>query len=423
MAKAAGYVRLSKYDDATTSLARQREAIEKLCADRGWELAETFEDVDRSGWNGVHRPGLDRMLASLDGVGALVVYRIDRLARSQADFARILETLRDAGVDFVATDLQVDSSPAGTLVRDLVARLAQFESDQISVRSKAMMAYKAKKGEPVGRVPYGWRRNGKTYEPDPEQQAALREAAARFIAGETFSAIAPGVGLPVASLSRILRSQRVLDALPPELSGPLAQALRDRRWQRVPTSKQSLLGGIARCAECGTTMTKVSTRGGRKNGRWYSYACRDSHAAISGQWLDAYVTREVLDAADTGRLLTALKKRRKVKTPRRVSEIEARLELLEHDHYVTGKIPAARFERLRDALLDQLKAAQKVERDADVDLPAELARDLGERWGDLSIGTRRRIVRACLEGIEVEKAKGHGRVDPGRVRLVWRVWR
>ena len=53
--KVAGYVRLSKDREDTTSPQRQREAIKRLCADRGWDLVELFEDIDVSAYNGKAR--------------------------------------------------------------------------------------------------------------------------------------------------------------------------------------------------------------------------------------------------------------------------------------------------------------------------------------------------------------------------------
>jgi DNA invertase Pin-like site-specific DNA recombinase len=286
----------------SASPARQRQGVEALCASRGWELAEVVTDIDQSAFNGRRRPGFDSLMQRLDEIDVLVFWRLDRLARSLSQLLQIAEACERADVQLASTDGEVDTTTAaGRAFYQMRGVFAEFESATLSERSRQMMQFKRDRGEPTGRTPFGWRRNGKGHEPDPEQQAALREAAERFIAGETFSAIAPDIGLPVGSLSRILRSQRVLDALPRKLSGPLAQALRDRAWNRVPTSKQSLLGGIATCAECGATMAKVSTRGGRKGGPWYSYACRSSHAAISGRWLDQYVTEQVIGAIDTGK--------------------------------------------------------------------------------------------------------------------------
>jgi site-specific DNA recombinase len=420
--KAVGYVRLSKYDEGTTSPQRQRAAIRSLCRDRGWKLGEVYEDIDVSAYSGARRSGLERMLSELDKGSAVVVYRIDRLARSAPEFARILEAFHQAGVEFAATDLQVDSSPAGTLVRDLVARLAQFESDQISVRSRAMIAYKRGQGEPLGRVPFGWKRNGKGFEPDPGEQAILADAARRYIDGEGFVGIAEALGFShPAVVRRMLKSQRVQDALPPRLAGPLAEALVARQHQRVPTSKQSLLGGIARCGTCGKGMVQSSTRAGR-TGRWYQYRCqKPGHAGISGRWLDEYVTAAVLDAVDSKRLVKAIRKRQGSGRSRKVSEIEAKIELLTADYYERDLLSREVFTRRHAALVEQLAEARKAEQGAGVSIAEGLAHNLSEKWSGLSIGTRRRIVGAVLKGITVKRApKGSGKIDAKRVKLDWR---
>src|SRR5437762_8328562 len=88
--RAFAYMRLSKDDLTTTSPARQREAIARVCASRGWTLAETFEDIGVSA-TAKKRPAFERMMSRLSQVDAVVVYRLDRLARSGLDFANILE--------------------------------------------------------------------------------------------------------------------------------------------------------------------------------------------------------------------------------------------------------------------------------------------------------------------------------------------
>jgi hypothetical protein len=259
---------------------------------------------------------------------------------------------------------------------------------------------------------------GKAYEPDPKAQAKLLEAATRYVEGQSFSQIARDLGFLVGPLSRMLNSERVQSALPPDVAGQLAQALLARKWQRVPESRQSLLGGIARCSACGGSMTVTATRAGRKNGRWYSYGCNTAgHAHISAQWLDSFVTEQILEAVDTGKLLEAIKRRKATGKTRKASELEARLELLETSYYVEGKVTKARFERLRDALLDQLAQAQKVERENGHNLPAELARDLSATWPKLTTSERRRVIQAVVENLTVAKGTKPG---PGRVTLTWR---
>src|SRR5687767_13966224 len=104
--RAVGYVRLSKIEDNTTSPQRQRESIEQLCSARGWKLEDTYQDIDVSAYNGRRRPGLERMLARLGDIDAVVFMRLDRLARSVIDFHRIKEQCRQANVQLVSADLQ-----------------------------------------------------------------------------------------------------------------------------------------------------------------------------------------------------------------------------------------------------------------------------------------------------------------------------
>jgi hypothetical protein len=292
---------------------------------------------------------------------------------------------------------------------------AELEAGTTSERSRQMMAYKREREEWVGKVPFGWRLVGKHLERDPEQQRALRTAAKRYVAGEAMTTIARDFGMQHGPLKRMLASARVREVLPDKLAGELAAALVGRRMQRVPSSKQSLLGGIARCGVCGGPMRRSSTRAARQ-GQWYQYRCPEpGHAGISARILEPYVSKAVLDAVDAGLLTKAIRQRAKLGNVRKASEIEARIELLETDHYVNGKIPAARFKRLRDQLVEQLDAARRQERAVGVKFPEELARNLRERWDDLTIDERRRIIGACLERVEVLPV-GAG----DRVRLVWR---
>jgi site-specific DNA recombinase len=222
----------------------------------------------------------------------------------------------------------------------------------------------------------------------------------------------------------MLASERVQEALPPKLADELASAMATRKLNRVPTSRQSLLGGLASCGTCGRPMNLSSTRGGRRGGRWAQYRCSQAgHVGISGPWLEEYVSSRIIDVVDTTKLVAELRSRheRGERRNRAVSDLEARLELLD-DMLVNAKITKARYERMNAELLNKLADARHEERDNRIDLPAELARDLGARWDDLEVTTRRGIIRAVLRDIVVNKAKGHGSiVGEDRVRLVWRL--
>lgn len=416
--KAFGYVRLSKETAATTSPQRQRERIEEVCAAKGWDLVETFEDIDVSAFGAPRRPEFDRMMSRLGDTDALVFWKLDRLSRSSVEAGQIAEKAKAAHVDLVATDgMPIDTTSAGgKFVYTVLAAAGEMEANQISERSLSMMRYKKRNGEWVGRVPFGWKLVGKHLEADSAQQSILIEAAKRYAAGETFAAIARDLGFLVGPLVRMLRSERVLEALPDDVRTDFERALLARKLSRVPTSSMSLLGGIPTCGVCGERMVRSSSRGGRK-GRWAQYRCpKAGHVGIAAPWLENYVTTTVLDAIDTGKLLEAIRRGRKQPRSRKASEIEARMEFID-DQLANGRITQARFDRMNAALVDRLEAAQEAERAAGVDLPAELARNLSERWPDLDIVDRRRVIMAVVEEITVAKATGHGPVDPARVNI------
>jgi site-specific DNA recombinase len=303
----------------------------------------------------------------------------------------------------------------GRAMVGITAIFAELESDVISERSKAMHQHLKEQGRWVGRVPFGWRLEDGRLLPNDDEQAVLAGAARRYVSGESMRSIAPDVGISHPNLSRMLRSDRVIDALPPALSGALVRNLA-QRGREGTRAKRTLLGGIARCGIWG--------RNRRQNGDGSqgSYACREQgHVSISRGFLDRHATEAILDAIDTGRLVKRIEKRARRGDHRGASqEIEARLELLERDHYERGMIARESYLRRREGLLRRLKEAREAAEDAGIDLPRELARDLGKTWPRLTVHERRRIIAAVLQRVEVSKAEGHGKINPGRVRLVWR---
>ena len=428
--KAFGYVRLSVMDEPdeddpkqrqTTSPQRQWAAIRAWCRQHGATLVDTFEDLDRSAYRkGAKRPDFDRMMSRLDEVDVVVALRLDRLARSASGFHEMLERFEDAGVRFVTTDGTIDmTTAAGRAFVQITATFAELESGTLSERMRATAAYKQKRGQWIGRVPYGFRRNdSKAIEVDPETFPVLEQIARRYVGGESLRRIASDLGMLHTTLARMLRSNRVIDALPPGIGTALVEQLGER-GRSGTRAKRSLLGGIARCGVCGAGMTVVGLRAG-----WAAYACRErQHVSISKPWLEAFVSGEVLDAIDRDRLIERIEKRRNRRPSTPVAkEIEGRLELLQRDFYESGKMSRDSFLRHRDGLFAKLEQARKAAaEDEAVDVPRELAENLVERWADLELHTQRRIVAAVAKAIVIAKATSHGRVSSDRVSVEWRV--
>jgi len=421
MNKAFGYVRLSKMDEGTTSPQRQRQAVAKWCKDHGAELVEVFEDLDLSAYaKGVRRPGLERMLGRLGEIDTVVTWKLDRLARSVSGFSKLMDTFDAANVKFATTDGVVDMTTAsGRALVGVTAVFAELEASTTSERARQMHAYKRERGEWVGRVPYGFRRNGKGIEVFPEEFDQLTEAARRYVAGESLRQIAADLGMHHPNLAQRLRSDRVLEALPSEVAGPLVSAMAER-GRTGTRAKRSLLGGIAQCEVCGAGLTVVATRT-RNGSQWSAYSCNErKHVSISRPWLDAYVTNQVIAAIDTGEIVKRLKARRKRSPALASAELEARLELLETDFYERGMMPRDRYLQRREGLLRRLQEARGAEADVGIDLPRELAEHLGERFESFTLPNRRRIIAAVVERIDVQRATSHGPIDPKRVSVIWR---
>jgi site-specific DNA recombinase len=412
--RAHGYVRLSRADQDSTSPQRQRQAIQAYCRAHKLELAHVYEDLDVSGRSD-KRPGLDAMLANLNGVDRIVVWRLDRLYRSMVGFARTVEALQKADVGLVSASEPFDTaSPMGEALMWLLGTFAQLEVRTMSERSKNMHEYLKANGKwATSQVPLGWKKTNGSLEVDSEGQEALQAMATAYAGGESLRALGKRFGYSHAGVREILRSDRTLEALPPELSSALRSALRENRPAVKPTA--SLLGGLGRCGVCGAPLkvfAKRPPRGGR------TYGCREKGCVyIDADSLDAYVSEAVLGAIDTKKLA------KRMRQPKRRSEradLEARLERLEDDYYQRGILGEKSYLRQREALLKRMEDASENDTSAPL-FPVELAVNLVSHWPSLTVSEQRRIVSAVLETVTVNRAKTKGRIDPSRVGLNWRI--
>jgi site-specific DNA recombinase len=145
------------------SLHAQREACEafiKSQAGEGWRLIRTaFDDGGFSGGT-IERPALQQLLANIrEGViDVVVVYKVDRLTRSLADFARMVELFDAQGVSFVAVTQQFNTTTSmGRLTLNVLLSFAQFEREVIGERIRDKVAASKRKGIWMGgTLPIGY---------------------------------------------------------------------------------------------------------------------------------------------------------------------------------------------------------------------------------------------------------------------------
>jgi site-specific DNA recombinase len=141
------------------SLHAQREACEAFIRSQrheGWScLPQAYDDGGRSGGN-LERPALQQLLAEIrEGkVDVVVVYKIDRLTRSLADFAKIVEIFDAKGVSFVSVTQQFNTTTSmGRLTLNVLLSFAQFEREVTGERIRDKIAASKKKGMWMGGVP------------------------------------------------------------------------------------------------------------------------------------------------------------------------------------------------------------------------------------------------------------------------------
>ena len=170
------------------SLDAQREACEayiKSQAHEGWRLVpDRYDDGGLSGAS-LDRPALQNLLADVRAgrITIVVVYKVDRLTRSLADFAKLVELFDQHGVSFVSITQSFNTtSSMGRLTLNVLLSFAQFEREVIGERVRDKIAASKRKGLWVGGpVPLGYRCIDKKLEIVPEEAEVVRTIFTRYL--------------------------------------------------------------------------------------------------------------------------------------------------------------------------------------------------------------------------------------------------
>jgi site-specific DNA recombinase len=145
------------------SLHAQRDACEAFIrsqAGEGWRLVKTAYDDGGFSGGTMERPAIKQLMTDIgDGrIDVVVVYKVDRLTRSLADFARMVERFDARGVSFVAVTQQFNTTTSmGRLTLNVLLSFAQFEREVIGERIRDKVAASKRKGIWMGGVaPIGY---------------------------------------------------------------------------------------------------------------------------------------------------------------------------------------------------------------------------------------------------------------------------
>src|SRR5258708_1875012 len=163
------------------SLHAQRESCDayiKSQRHEGWTPLPTLYDDGGYSGGSTERPALKRLLADIQShlIDVVVVYKVDRLTRSLADFAKIVEIFDAAGVSFVSVTQQFNTTTSmGRLTLNVLLSFAQFEREVTGERIRDKIAASKQKGMWMGGwVPIGYDRKDRTLVINEDEARTVR---------------------------------------------------------------------------------------------------------------------------------------------------------------------------------------------------------------------------------------------------------
>jgi site-specific DNA recombinase len=289
----------------------QEDRARQYCGAQGWAVAAVERDIDESGYRQhySHRAGLMRLLEAVQRgeLTKIVVWKFSRLSRRLKEFIEICDRVEAAGAGVVSVTEQVDTStPAGRLIRNILASFAQFQSEEISEQIFESWLTKARRGErPPGFAPFGTINRRGMLEPDPATHGHLLAIYRTFRETGSVRAVwdylaSQGVPPPRAgewsltTLRGILTNPVYVGQLdwagerfqarwepivPPELWQAVQETFAARRSGgpdpgRTPTRRDArLLTGLIRCGLCGRPLWTRYAKGASGKLRRVYWCC------------------------------------------------------------------------------------------------------------------------------------------------------
>jgi len=457
MTKIGIYLRISDDDDGrSTATARQAEDCKRYAATKGWEVADTFEDIDVSAYQRTaKRPEFERMLEAVrtHEIAGVLAWKMDRISRRPKDLVRLDEVCEAAG-GFIATVTEgINTSEAtGQFVSMMLVSMAQMESANTSMRVKRAIAANAAAGKPSpgGRKAFGYSVDRMTLV--PAEAALVKEAADRILGGESLRGITTvwkvrGVAamghttLRRVLLSALISGQREYRGeftdgtfpaiITPQESARLRAILTDpARRKMAGNSRSYLLSGFLRCGRCGERMVARPTA--HKVRRYICAKAPESPncggIARIAEPIEEMVREAVLIALDGVDLKEYMDKPNGKHQEALLAAIRAdeeALEELSRDYYAERTITRSEFFAARDALQGRLEANRAgLAKSNGHDLLAKIAgagEELRRHWETRGLDWQRAVISAVVDHVVVEPAvKGRNRFDPSLVQIVWR---
>lgn len=463
MKKVLLYIRVStsKQDQDGYSIPMQKERMIAYCKSRGWLVVGVYIDPGFSGAS-LKRPGMTALIEAVNKKkgDAVLVYKLDRLSRSQRDILYLLEDVFEPkGVAFVSMQESFDTSSIyGKAMLSILSVFGQMERSVITERTLMGRAGRAEEGlwHGGGTDPIGYDYVDGALVVNQEEARQIRAVYNLYASGFSITEICrrmEGYTTKHGDWSHTSTVGNVLDN--PLYAGTIhfdgvrgpgqhtaiidadvdrrvkARRERLRRIESVGDSNY-LLTGIIYCADCGARYFPNKRPNGKVVYSCHSRAkkskkmvkdpnCKAPH--IPFEELDAMVEAEVLRlAAEPSRVDEIIKKRaaengssntagKSEEVQRLDAEIGRLMDLLQYDQLATVEDIA---ERISKAHAERMKlipsSGEFVPRQYDVEAAKMLLHDIRYGWMTLDLRGRRAFLLQLIDGVHI---------NAGGVSIVW----
>src|SRR5467141_549203 len=404
------------------SLQAQREACEAFIESQrqeGWVcLRAAYDDGGFSGAT-MDRPALQQLLADLTAgrVDTIVVYKIDRLTRSFADFAKIVEILDAKSASFVSVTQQFNTTTSmGRLTLNVLLSFAQFEREVIGERIRDKIAASKKKGIWMGGVPpLGYRsQDGKLMIVDSETET-VRFIFRRY--AELGSVRLLKDELDAHSIRSKLRTSASgrLRGGNPFARGALYLMLQNRIYRgEIVHKEQSHPGGHPPIIDqplWDAVQAQLASNAAERN----SSARHRQPSIVAGMLFDGDLNRMTPShAVKKGTRYRYYVSGSLITKDRTEDSAGLRIPAAEIEHLVSSRVhrwlldPGSIYKstsaRLTDASMQQRLVAR--------------AADLGKYWPQLPVARKRAVLAALVERIEVSLDQIDIRLRPPRLGVL-----
>ena len=448
------YIRVSTQEQAQEgySVGEQKERLIAYCKAHDWLIVEIYVDPGYSGSN-LNRPGIQKLITDIKGCDIVLVYKLDRLSRSQRDTLYLIEDVfLPNNADFVSVQESFDTStPFGKAMIGLLAVFAQLEREQIKERTKMGRVARAKLGlhHGGGYIPIGYNYDGGKLVINPYEAEQVRKIYEWYIAGESLAKITKhlheagytnryGSWSSWSSVRSVLGNktytgllrfgdvavENAHEAIITKEQFEMVQNIHAKRQEKYGMSSfqsKHLLTGLLFCGCCGARYYKKDT------GKYTYYVCYSRSKQISkmvkdpncknrnwkSEKLEAMVEERVRELLHSPKMAEEIAAARKPKEPAPAKNVEIEKRIREIDRqiskfmelYQRDDIPTDILGDNINKLYNEKVALQTslepvpVDDTLSFDLVQELITDAAQVWDFADEAQKRRILQSLIRRI------------------------